>query len=718
VLRLMTLFSLGCILASAQAQIPFNLRFQQGQTLSVISDGATLNFPAEAVGMPASGTLSVNYRGATGTTITINSIDLTGSLDFSVAGSAALPFNIPGGETISLGIRYLPTTANRTTARLVVNFTERTTTGTFVLNLAGVAPDFAFSYTPPGGNAQPLAPGGTISFPQTIVDSTTTATLVILNRGSGAGLLTSVASTGSVFQLVGAPLPGTTVDGGREVRVGIAFTPRLALASAGSIAIDLVDRRVSFNLEGTGSAAEFSYELVTDRGVAPLAPEHTISIPDALVGERSSIVVRVTNSGTADGRIPSIAVSGTGITLSDLPPLPTTLAPGNRFTFTIAFSPAVAGRVTGRLRIGLDQFDVTANGLGPVLSYAYLISGVSTTVANNGSVNFVSTAVGASSSLRFQISNTGTAPGSVSSVSITSATTVFELSQVPSLPVTLQPGASATFTIGFTPTALGAATATLRADAQTFTLNGTGTSPVALPEYRFTGATGAQEPLQQPAVSLALASAYPLALNGTLTLAFNSDVFSNDPAVQFATGGRTVNFTIAANTTQAIFANNSNQIRLQTGTVAGTISLTPGFATEGGINLTPQRPASLNLTVASSAPRLLSVSISARTGASITLLVSGYTTARSITQMDLQFTPVSGENLSTTRASINVESAFLAWYQGAQSGPFGSLFTATVPLTLSGEPVAATSLTDAVQSISVTLTNRLGASAARSVDLR
>jgi hypothetical protein len=255
-------------------------------------------------------------------------------------------------------------------------------------------------------------------------------------------------------------------------------------------------------------------------------------------------------------------------------------------------------------------------------------------------------------------------------------------------------------------------------DGQTFTLNGTGTSPAPLPEYRFTGATGAQEPLQQPAVSLSLASPYPLALNGTLTLAFNSDVFSNDPAVQFATGGRTVSFTVAANTTQAIFANNSNQIRLQTGTVAGTISLTPGFATEGGINLTPQRPATLNLTVASSAPRLLSVSISARTGTSVTLLVSGYTTARSITQMDLQFTPVSGENLTGARASINVESAFLAWYQGAQSAQFGSLFTATVPVTLSGETVSATSLSDAIQSVSVTLTNRLGASPARSVDLR
>jgi hypothetical protein len=705
-------------MASAQAQIPFNLRFQQGQTLSVVADGATLNFPAEAVGIPVSGTLTVNYRGVTGTTVTINTIDLTGSLDFSVSGSTATPFNIAGGESVTLGIRYTPATANRTTARLVVNYTEGRTTGTFILNLAGVAPDFAFSYTPPGGNAQPLVTGGIISFPQTIVDTTVTATLVILNRGSGAGVVTSVVSTGAAFQLVGAPLPGTSVDGGREVRVGIAFTPKQVTPSTGSIAIELVDRRVSFSMEGTGSMAQFAYEVITDRGASSIAPEQNINLPDVLVGERSSVVVRVSNTGTADGRIAAVGVSGAGITVSDLPPLPITLAPGARFTFTINFNPAAAGRVIGRLRIGLDQFDVTASGLGPVLSYAYLISGVSTTVANNGTVSFSSTAVGASSSVQFQISNTGTAPGSVSSVSITSAATVFELLRVPSLPVTLAPGASTTFSIGFTPTALGAATATLRVDGQTFTLNGTGTSPAPLPEYRFTGATGAQEPLQQPAVSLSLASPYPLALNGTLTLAFNSDVFSNDPAVQFATGGRTVSFTVAANTTQAIFANNSNQIRLQTGTVAGTISLTPGFATEGGINLTPQRPATLNLTVASSAPRLLSVSISARTGTSVTLLVSGYTTARSITQMDLQFTPVSGENLTGARASINVESAFLAWYQGAQSAQFGSLFTATVPVTLSGETVSATSLSDAIQSVSVTLTNRLGASPARSVDLR
>ncbi|MBL8222583.1 MAG: hypothetical protein JNL62_25315, partial [Bryobacterales bacterium] len=154
---------------------------------------------------------------------------------------------------------------------------------------------------------------------------------------------------------------------------------------------------------------------------------------------------------------------------------------------------------------------------------------------------------------------------------------------------------------------------------------------------------------------------------------------------------------------------------------AGTITLTPSFATDGGINLTPTRPESLSLTVAPGAPRLLTAAISARTATSITLLVTGYATSRSVTQMDIQLTPVSGENLSATTFTLNVESAFLAWYQSAASQQFGSLFTATLPLTIGGELSSNTSLTqlsDAVQSISVTISNRTGRSTAQSVNLR
>lgn len=720
-MRLLAFLTLAATAAFGQTTFPFGLRFQQGQNISVVAEGSALTLAADVVGSPVSGTLQINYRGAVGSTITINSIDLTGSLDFSISGFDSVPINMIGGQTITAGIRYAPSNANRNTARVTISYTEGRTTASFQLNLIGVAPDFVFSYTPPGGNAQPLLSGGTIAFPQTVVDATATATLLITNRGSGSGTISSVTSSGAAYALVGAPLPGTIVDSGRDVRVGIAFTPKQITASTGTVSVELFNSRPTFNLEGTGSAAQFSYEVITDNRVAVVQPDGSIAIPDALVNERSTIVVRVTNSGTADGRIPAIAASGTGISLADVPPLPVILQPGNRFSFTIAFAPTTPGRTTGRLRIGQDQFDLVSNGLGPVLTYAYLVGGVSSTIQNNGSVNFVPTSVGRNSTVQFQIGNTGTAPASVTSIGIAAANSIFELTGVAALPITLAPGATSTFTVAFAPTALGAASATLRVDAQTFTLNGTGTNPAPLPTYRFEGATGAQEPLAQPAVSLTLASAYPLALNGVLTLAFNSDVFSNDPSVQFAPGGRTVNFTIPANTTRAVFANNATTMRLQTGTVAGTITLTPSFTTDGGINLTPTRPDSLNLTIASGAPRLLNVNISAKTATGITLLISGYATSRAVTQVDLTFNPTAGQNVTTRTLTINAESGFLSYYQGTASQPFGSLFTATLPLTFSGELANTdtfTALADSIESIGVTVSNRTGRSESRSVNVR
>ena len=207
-------------------------------------------------------------------------------------------------------------------------------------------------------------------------------------------------------------------------------------------------------------------------------------------------------------------------------------------------------------------------------------------------------------------------------------------------------------------------------------------------------------------------------MSGTLTLAFNSDVFANDPAVQFASGGRTVNFTIPAGSRDAVFANNATTMRLQTGTVAGSITIAPSFSTDGGINLTPANPPPLNLTVAPSAPRLLSVQLTGKTASGFSLLVTGFATSRAITQIDLQFTPLAGENVSTTRLSLNVEPSFVAWYQNAASVPFGSLFTATLPFTLAGDVKNVTNVIDTLQSAQVTLINRQGSSAPRSVDLK
>src|SRR5687767_1350829 len=117
------------------------------------------------------------------------------------------------------------------------------------------------------------------------------------------------------------------------------------------------------------------------------------------------------------------------------------------------------------------------------------------------------------------------------------------------------------------------------------------------------------QPLSQPAITLTLKQPYPLPLNGTLTIGADSDAQTADPAVQFATGGRIVNFRIPANATQAIFdaSGAGQQIRMQTGTVAGVLRLTPNFVTDGGLTLTPSDPLFLRMEIPEIAPRLLSV---------------------------------------------------------------------------------------------------------------
>lgn len=705
----------------ADAQAPFTFRLQQGATVSNINDGATITMAADAIGAMTTAVVTVTYTGTQPSPgVSINSLDYSGVVDFSVDISSPTPFNVARNGTFTINLWYKPSTSNRNTGRVTVSYTDGRTTSSFTLNLVGTAPEFAFSFVPPGGNATNIVPGGKIVFPAIAVDTSSTASFTLINRGSGAGTVGSIMVTGDEFKGVGLPLPNTVVEAGKELKFTIQFTPWDIDPVGGSVVIQLPSGRVFFLLEGSGLSPIIEYETVIDSTISALLPGESITFADTAVGEKTSAVVRVRNVGNADYRITAITATGTGFTVTDAPFLPLTLPPDGVASVTVTFSPNQSGRFTGRLRIGSDSFELAGSGLAPVLSYSYAVGGVTTTVSPNGSVVFISTAVGSTAEVRFAVSNTGTAQTSLTSISITGAGTppAFVLSGLPSLPATLAPGASLSFTVTFQPSTPTAYTATLRLDTQTFTLTAVGNPPPPLPAYRFDGATGVVEPMAQPAVGLSLASPYPVALNGTLTLGFLSDVAVTDPALQFAAGGRTINFTIPANTTRAIFTGGLQQVRLQTGTVAGTITLTPSFVTDGGVNVTPANPASHNLTIPQTAPRVLSVQVSAKTNTSVTLLITGYATGRAVTSIDLQITPVAGESVQTQRITIPAEASFLAWYASTASQQYGSLFTVTVPLTFSGDVTNVSVLSDTIQSITVTLTNRQGTSAPVRVDLK
>jgi hypothetical protein len=593
--------------AALAQSVPFTLRYDQGDTTSVVSNNSSVFLPADAVGQTAVATLTITYRGTT--SASISEVELLDafefpSADFSVNGLPSLPLSLTENQSFTITLRYQAKTRNRAIGRVLFHYTQGLVKSQIALTLVGVAPEFTYSYIPQGGNPTVLAPGGIIAFPTTAVDGVSTATVVITNRGSGAGEVNAISSSGAAFELSGLPLPPATITAARELRFTVSYKPTALETSSGQLTLDLAGGRITFGLQGVSEGPKFVYEKIESSAVVPVIPGQIVSLPDALVGEESTVAFRVRNDGNGDGQISSISVLGTGYQVTDLPFLPLVLKPGASVIFTVKFAPGEPGKMSGRLRIGDDSFDLSASGLRAKL------------------------------------------------------------------------------------------------------------------EFAFEGASGVQEPLQQPAVGLTLATPYSLALTGTLTLTLNSEAFSNDPAVQFATGGRSVPFTIPANSTRAVFPNGTNQIRLQTGTVAGTITLTPSFATEGGIDMTPDAPTTLNLMVQQAAPRLLGVQITSRTAAGFTLLVTGFATSRSLTQMDFQFNPVSGESVSTTKLSVNVEGSFLSWYQSAASQQYGSQFSASIPFTMQGETTNVTSLVDTIQSVAVTIGNRLGTSSAVTANLR
>jgi hypothetical protein len=231
----------------------------------------------------------------------------------------------------------------------------------------------------------------------------------------------------------------------------------------------------------------------------------------------------------------------------------------------------------------------------------------------------------------------------------------------------------------------------------------------ATPVFTISGVSDIVEPAQQPSVEITLSSTHPSPISGQLALKFNSnaDVASDDPSIQFSTGGRTVNFSIPSNTTRAVFSNSAPNIAFQTGTVSGTIELTVSGQSGGGSG-TPLPPASRLLTLSRRAPVITRLIIASRTASGFELAITGFSTPRSLTQANFTFTAAQGATLETGTVMLNLAVPATSWFQSQPAAALGGQFRVLMPFTVQGQVTA-------IQSVSVTLANGEGSSAASSV---
>ncbi|HEU0004864.1 MAG TPA: choice-of-anchor D domain-containing protein, partial [Terriglobia bacterium] len=442
----------------------------------------------------------------------------------------------------------------------------------------------------------------------------------------------------------------------------------------------------------------FNY-LVSGQSAVSVLPGGTVALPATDVGGSSAVQFQIVNAGSIPATVSSVSASGAVFSLSAVPTLPVTLPANGSLSFTVGFAPTAPGNSTGTLTINNSSFALTGSATISPLTYRYTLPGGSpTNISPGGTIPFQSVAAGGSSSAQFQIVNPSSGSASVSTV--TSNSSLFTLGTLPTFPATIPAGGSLDLSLTFRPATPGSSTASLTVGTRTFLLSGTGlTSDVSL-----TGLTDVVPPAQQPRVGVDLTAATAVPLTGQLVLTFTptADVPSDDPAVQFATGGRSVNFTIPANGTKSDFGG-SPDIAFSTGTVAGTLRLVVTLR-NGSADVTPTSPdPNRTVILERRAPTITSVAVASRTASGFEIVVVGYSTPRSLSQAAFRFSPRAGSNVQSGDVTLSVTSQFTTWYQSADSQQFGSQFRMRIPFTVQGD-------INALGSVSVTLTNAAGTS--------
>ena len=222
----------------------------------------------------------------------------------------------------------------------------------------------------------------------------------------------------------------------------------------------------------------------------------------------------------------------------------------------------------------------------------------------------------------------------------------------------------------------------------------------APPNVTITGLPDIIDPAQQPTFALQLDSSYPAPINGTLTLVFTPDpaIGVDDPAVQFATGGRVMTFTVPANSTQTAWS--APVVAFQSGTVSGNIQLNVKLES-GGTDITPAG-ASRTIRVDRLAPRIVKVQV-VPTSSGFDVHVTGYATTREVTQGTFRFSGAA--SAAPIVVTVPLSSTSATWFQSAPSDKFGGQFGLVQSFSWQGQPASG------LNAVSVSLTNAQGASA-------
>jgi len=413
----------------------------------VSASPTSLSFGSVAVGSSsAASTVVLTNHGKQSVTIT----QASSSLAQFVLSGPALPLTLQGGQNASFQVVFSPNAAGTLSANLLFTL-NRTSGGQITVPLSGTG-----ATAPAAATATTYllsTSAASLSFGNVLVGSSTSQTVALSNTGNSAVSISQISATGAGFSASGIALP-LTLAAGQSVSLTATFAPTATGTAAGSVSIvsNATNSPATVSLSGAGVQPQIA--------VTP----GSISFGNVTTGASKSQAVSVSNPGSATLTITQSALTGAGFGLTGLT-LPLNLAPGQSASFSVSFAPTVTGSVTGSLAL-------TSNAPTSLTSDSLSGTGVQPKIAvTPGSISFGNVTTGTSNTQTVQLSNPGSATLTITQAALTGAG--FGLSGL-TLPLSLAPAQSASFTVSYSPSTAGSATGSL-----TLTSNAP-TSPTAI----------------------------------------------------------------------------------------------------------------------------------------------------------------------------------------------------------------------------------------------
>jgi len=421
---------------------------QSQQTLLLTVSPQSVSFGNVPVGSNGSQTVSLLNTG--NGPVNVSQATMAGN-GFGMSG-LAVPMTLGPGQSTAFTVSFAPAGAGSASGNISVVSNAANSVSTVALSGMGVQPQIS-------------AAPGSVSFGTVTVGQTSSQAVTLTNAGGAPLNITQLAGPGTGFSLTGLALP-LTLAPGKSTAFTVSFTPTSGASSSSSLMLmsNAPTSPTTIPLSGAGSAQ-----------VLQLTPSTTaLSFGNQTLNASATQSVTLTNTGNSAVSISQVNVAGTGFSLNGSAPL-VTLSAGQAASFSVTFTPTVAGNATG-------SASVVSTAANSPLSISLAGVGVQPQISVvPGSVSFGTVTVGQTNSQTITLSNPGTA-----NLTVTQSAgpgTGFGLTGL-ALPLTLAPGKSTAFTVSFTPTSgtNSSSSLTLISNAPnsptTIPLSGTGLAPV------------------------------------------------------------------------------------------------------------------------------------------------------------------------------------------------------------------------------------------------